>query len=343
MTQVARAVRRAHEAGIVHRDLKPDNIFLVHNDEEEVAKVLDFGIAKATTLSLSGGAGSGTRTGAMLGTPYYMSPEQAEGVRTLDHRTDIWAFGVIAFECLTGVRPFDGETLGALLLSICTRPMPVPSQRGVVPDGFDAWFARACARDPGQRFSSVKEAAGALKMVCEGTASAPEISGPRLVPAPGPASGSVNAASMVSSSGGFSTTGPKSSSGAGLVLALLAVVLVLGGAALAAFLLLRAEPGDAAAVASAEVALTSAGTPTPVEAPAAPAATEMVAPIVSATPEPSAPAAASEEPAKAAAPAPRPAPRAAPKAAPKAAPRPAPAPSPAPAPAPAKPKINLGI
>ena len=75
VTHVARAVGKAHEAGIVHRDLKPDNVFLVHNDEEEIAKVLDFGVAK-TTREFGAGAGSGTRTGALLGTPYYMSPNK---------------------------------------------------------------------------------------------------------------------------------------------------------------------------------------------------------------------------------------------------------------------------
>jgi serine/threonine protein kinase len=127
MTGIGRAIGRAHEASIVHRDLKPDNVFLVRNDDDEITKVLDFGIAKATVGSLGAAVSSATRTGAVLGTPYYMSPEQAEGARSLDHRTDIWAMGVIAFECLLGRRPFDAETLGGLLLAICTRPIPVPS------------------------------------------------------------------------------------------------------------------------------------------------------------------------------------------------------------------------
>jgi serine/threonine-protein kinase len=167
VTHMGRALGRAHDAGIVHRDLKPENVFLVRNDEEEIAKVLDFGIAKSTSVLAASASGS-TRTGALLGTPYYMSPEQAEGLRSLDHRTDIWSMGVIAFECLVGRRPFDTETIGSLLLAICTRPMPVPSQWGSVPAGFDAWFARACARDMAQRFSSAKEAAAELRRVSEG-------------------------------------------------------------------------------------------------------------------------------------------------------------------------------
>jgi len=165
MTQVARAVSKAHEGCIVHRDLKPDNIFIVKNDEEEVAKVLDFGIAKASsTFGLT--TGSATRTGAILGTPYYMSPEQAEGNRLVDHRTDLWALGVIAFECLLGRRPFDSDALGSLLLAICTRPIPVPSSLGRVPPEFDAWFLRACSRDLPQRFQSARDLATDLRRVC---------------------------------------------------------------------------------------------------------------------------------------------------------------------------------
>ena len=168
MTQVGRAMTRAHEAGIVHRDLKPDNIYIVHNDEDEVAKVLDFGVAKSNLHGLSNTASSGTRTGAMLGTPYYMSPEQAEGTRSVDQRTDIWAMGVIAWECLLGTRPFDAETLGGLVLAICARDLPTPSRVGPTPPAFDAWFARACARDPAQRFATAKEAAFELRRACEG-------------------------------------------------------------------------------------------------------------------------------------------------------------------------------
>lgn len=165
MQQVERAVQRAHDAGIVHRDLKPENIFLVNEGTHEFVKVLDFGIAKTVS---PGFAPAQTRTGVTMGTPYYMSPEQAEGRREVDHRTDLWALGVIASECLTGVRPFDGQTFGELLLNICARPAPVPSTLAVVPRYFDAWFAKATNRDPSQRFASVRELVSTLAEVAAG-------------------------------------------------------------------------------------------------------------------------------------------------------------------------------
>jgi serine/threonine protein kinase len=164
LTQVGRAIARAHDAGIIHRDLKPDNIFLVRNDDEEIAKVLDFGIAKATGSAL--GTSSQTRTGAILGTPYYMSPEQAEGNRSVDHRTDLWSLAVIAFECATGKRPFESEALGDLILQICVRPIRKPSSVvATLPPSFDEWFAKATQRDPALRFQSARELATGLRVV----------------------------------------------------------------------------------------------------------------------------------------------------------------------------------
>jgi serine/threonine-protein kinase len=162
ITQVARALGRAHAAGIVHRDLKPDNVFLVREDDQELVKILDFGIAK-TPQSQFGGME--TRTGVTMGTPYYMSPEQVEGKRAVDFRTDLWAMAVIANECMTGVRPFDGSTFGELLLNICMRPIPAPSSQGLALAGFDEWFAKAANREAEQRFASAQELANSLKEV----------------------------------------------------------------------------------------------------------------------------------------------------------------------------------
>lgn len=166
LSQVARSLTRAHERGIVHRDLKPENIFIVHEGDTELVKVLDFGIAKKLG-GLSSSSGVKTHTGALLGTPYYMSPEQALGQTRLDHSTDIWSFGVIAYECVTGTRPFERDTLGALLMAICHEPLPRPSRSATVPSAFDEWFARATARDVTARFQSAAQAAAELRIVAQ--------------------------------------------------------------------------------------------------------------------------------------------------------------------------------
>jgi serine/threonine-protein kinase len=159
---IARALGRAHDAGMIHRDLKPDNIFLVQNDDEEVAKVLDFGIAKwtATTHKLA----HPTLTGHVLGTLAYMSPEQVKG--TMDQRADLWSLAVIACECLTGARPFQAENFVSLAVAICSGQAPLPSSLGPVPRGFDAWFARAVARDLDKRFGSARSMADELCDLC---------------------------------------------------------------------------------------------------------------------------------------------------------------------------------
>jgi serine/threonine-protein kinase len=164
--QVCRALQRAHGSGIIHRDLKPENIFLVRSpdDDEEIAKVLDFGIAKIKAPpGEQGGLSSSTKTGAVLGTPYYMAPEQARGLRTIDHRADLWSLGVIAYKCVTGVLPFEGESVGDLLVKICTAPPPTPSLTAPgLPPSFDAWFVRTMEREPDRRFASATELAEAL-------------------------------------------------------------------------------------------------------------------------------------------------------------------------------------
>jgi len=345
MTQVGRAMTKAHDAGIVHRDLKPDNIFLVRNDEEEVAKVLDFGIAKSNAQGLAS-VSSATRTGSVLGTPYYMSPEQAEGAKSVDHRTDIWAMGVIACECLVGSRPFDAETLGSLLLAICAREMPVPSRLASVPAGFDAWFARACSRDVGQRFATAKQAAQELSRVCAGesmSASAgPPRAGPRVV---------AQAASLPMSTtiGHVSVSSanelPKKSAAPWVALG----VLALGAAAGAAFFVMRASDPSNAAASAAHIAEAP-----PTEAPKTPATpalgTEPPKPDNVATPAATTPVATASASAPVAATPPVSHPRAHAGAKPRAAAaaeKPAPVAAPVPAPATtapaAKPRVNLGI
>lgn len=177
VTHIARALSRAHAAGIVHRDLKPDNVFLVRDDDGELAKLLDFGIAKSERPD--GKSEHSTSPGILVGTPYYASPEQAQGAKHLDHRSDIWSLGVIAYECLLGERPFRGDALADVLLRICVQPLPVPSQRGPVPPGFDAWFTRACARAREQRFDSAKLAASELARLCDAPQSYSQLLSPR--------------------------------------------------------------------------------------------------------------------------------------------------------------------
>jgi serine/threonine-protein kinase len=160
ISQVARALTKAHAAGLIHRDLKPENIFLVPEDDHEIAKVLDFGIAKTHATVVDNAT---TKAGALLGTPHYMSPEQAQGTKSIDYRSDLWSLGVLAYQCLTGKLPFNSEALGDLLLHIMVNPLPIPSHVvPEVPPTFDIWWQRAAARDAAQRFQSAKELADAL-------------------------------------------------------------------------------------------------------------------------------------------------------------------------------------
>jgi len=165
-SQLVRALTRAHAAGIVHRDLKPDNVFLVRNEEEQLAKVLDFGVAKWTAPDITE---SGlTRPGSVVGTPYYMSPEQIQGSREIDHRADLWALAAIACECLTGRRPFEAPDFAQLAVMLLgNQGRPLPSSLGPVPPGFDAWFARATDPDISRRFQTAREMVQTLAPVCD--------------------------------------------------------------------------------------------------------------------------------------------------------------------------------
>ncbi|MBI5515064.1 MAG: serine/threonine protein kinase [Deltaproteobacteria bacterium] len=119
---VLRALEAAHHLGIVHRDLKPENIFLAVEGDAVVPKVLDFGVSKF--LGDDAERVRMTRTGALIGTPAYMSPEQARGMDDIDHRTDLWACGVILFELVSGALPYDATNYNAMLIAIATTPPP---------------------------------------------------------------------------------------------------------------------------------------------------------------------------------------------------------------------------
>ncbi len=174
--QVARGLERAHVAGIVHRDVKPANVMVtggrevrgdsadrahpegyppdrVHADRVHAdrVKILDFGVAKVT------GEGALTRTGSSVGTPYYMSPEQASG-EAIDGRTDVWSLGVVLYEMLAGRRPFSGDHQVAVLNAILHRdPEPLRGWRPEVPEELERLVADALAKDPGERCASISE------------------------------------------------------------------------------------------------------------------------------------------------------------------------------------------
>src|SRR5688572_8602554 len=159
--QVALAIEKAHQAGIVHRDLKPDNIWLWPHRETFI-KVLDFGVAKSVLTTGS----HQTATGALIGTPHYMSPEQARGDRQVDGRSDLWSLAIITVECLTGKRPFESSGLGDLLIQIVASPIPPLALLGPgLPPGLQSWWERALARDPDQRFQSAAQLVEALRLL----------------------------------------------------------------------------------------------------------------------------------------------------------------------------------
>ena len=174
--QAARALTKAHAANIVHRDLKPDNIFLATNIESEdpdglpyVVKLVDFGIAKMLDVEREGAKGlkGPTQDGSVIGTPNFMSPEQLTVGGTPNPLTDIWSLGACTFAAFTARIPFEGEVLGEIVLKVCVEPMPLPSRFNAdAPEGLDAWFHRACQRDPTKRFQSVEEMSESLAKVC---------------------------------------------------------------------------------------------------------------------------------------------------------------------------------
>jgi len=154
INQLASALDFAHQRGLVHRDIKPSNVFIGPDDH---VTLMDFGIVKA--LSGSGGM---TRTGMMIGTPEYMSPEQAEG-KAIDQRSDIYSLGAVIYQLITGRVPFEAETPTAVLLAHITQPPRLPSQiNPQVPRQVETVVMRALAKKPIERFGSAGELARAL-------------------------------------------------------------------------------------------------------------------------------------------------------------------------------------
>ncbi len=164
LVPVMQALVYAHRRGIVHRDIKPDNIFISVDDTgAQVPKLLDFGIAKVIEASKSG-----TVTGTVIGTPYYMSPEQAAGSADTGPPADVWSMGVVLYECLSGNLPFTGANPTAVLLAIaCGSPIPLAQCAPELPTALASAIDRALAPDRTVRYASMKEFIEQLARACE--------------------------------------------------------------------------------------------------------------------------------------------------------------------------------
>ncbi len=152
-----------HDRGIVHRDIKPENIFLTYDADGFFPKILDFGVSKDLGRDEEGARAVRTRNGVLLGTPHYMSPEQARGIRDVDPRSDIYSVGVILYEMLTGVCPFDFENVGDILMKVMSNDYPrLGSIRTELPPALVEVVERAMSLDREARYPDAREMRNAL-------------------------------------------------------------------------------------------------------------------------------------------------------------------------------------
>jgi eukaryotic-like serine/threonine-protein kinase len=189
VTQVSRALTCAHSEGFVHRDLKPGNVFLTRDEEGRiVVKLLDFGIAR-TIKPVRTRTPFATAKDTIIGSPSYMSPEQARGADNVDHRCDLWALAVVAYEALTGALPFEGETLQDTLISIgIGRETPIRDRRPDLPEAIAAFYAEAFAFEIEERFTSAHDLSRAFTRAAGlGDGSRPSTMPPTMLPSRPPA------------------------------------------------------------------------------------------------------------------------------------------------------------
>ena len=157
VAQTAEGLAFAHSRDIVHRDVKPSNIMVVFDDDAMVAKITDFGIARAPTSSVK------TMTGMILGSPRYMSPEQVVG-KNVGTRSDIFSLGVVLYEMLTGTAPFDAETVSSIMYqTVHVREEPMRKANAEIPEALEAIVAKALAKNADERFQTMKEFSRALR------------------------------------------------------------------------------------------------------------------------------------------------------------------------------------
>jgi serine/threonine protein kinase len=183
VAQACLGLASAHAAGVVHRDIKPGNIFVARGDDEKlIVKLIDFGVAKLTADLEGSGSAELTRTGSILGTPMYLSPEQAEGKQSIDAQSDLWSLGVVLFKALTGTVPHDTDegSIPQLVVAICTQPAPSVQDRAPwVSAEIDAIVRRALSIDRGKRYRSADEMLADIRALVPGDL---ELTSDMLVP-----------------------------------------------------------------------------------------------------------------------------------------------------------------
>ena len=191
--QVASALQAAHAKGIVHRDIKPENIYLIQRGDGDFIKVVDFGISKAVKSTQGDDAPDYrlTHTGLLLGTPLYMSPEQARGEEDLDHRVDVWALGVLLYECLTGEVPFRANNYLGIISQVLTRDAPPPSRLRPelgISEAVETVVMHAMEKDRARRYASMADVEADIDRVLAGDQNVVG-AGTRLLPSTTPSPG----------------------------------------------------------------------------------------------------------------------------------------------------------